>query len=416
MKKFLALTLLIATLALLGCGSDTNIVPATSEPTAAPAVTSTAEPVTVEITTPEPVITSGEPTLSELPDGFTVDSAYTSKLIGDNTVFAFTDTEGEVQYRAYASYHIYYNDEIKETVGGLYPITVTENESGAAIELKEGAKAVELENEPFGKCVPSEVLEGTRIRSSFTKAEKTGLYSNGDSYIVYGAFIGSEPEFYPADAEGEMIAGSLPYEGEVIIPAYYPTDAPKTDGKYLLVVYINTQSVVAYHAENGEWVQVRAMICSTGRSAKYYPTPHGNFTIPETYRYKKLGLREGDYWYGQYASRITTNYLFHSTPIWEQAGRDYNVGKTMVKLSQYEMLGQPASGGCVRLTVIDAKWIYDNCGVGTAVRIGDWDGPTVAKPPAIIYEEPYMTGEDMGWDPTDPDPENPYRAIYGELD
>ncbi len=28
----------------------------------------------------------------------------------------------------------------------------------------------------------------------------------------------------------------------------------------------------------------------------------------------------------------------------------------------YNMLGQPASHGCVRLCVRDAKWIYDNCG------------------------------------------------------
>ena len=35
----------------------------------------------------------------------------------------------------------------------------------------------------------------------------------------------------------------------------------------------------------------------------------------------------------------------------------------------YNMLGQPASHGCVRLCVRDAKWIYDNIGKGTVVTI-----------------------------------------------
>ena len=34
-------------------------------------------------------------------------------------------------------------------------------------------------------------------------------------------------------------------------------------------------------------------------------------------------------------------------------------------------LGSPMSHGCVRLTAIDAKWIYDNVSSGTTVRIGD---------------------------------------------
>ena len=60
------------------------------------------------------------------------------------------------------------------------------------------------------------------------------------------------------------------------------------------------------------------------------------------------------------------------------------------------MLGQPASHGCVRLCVRDAKWIYDNCAVGTTVTIGD----SLAAPfdkPATIKIPAWQT-----WDPTDP--------------
>ena len=32
---------------------------------------------------------------------------------------------------------------------------------------------------------------------------------------------------------------------------------------------------------------------------------------------------------------------------------------------QFNKLGQTASHGCIRLSVGDAKWIYDNCALGT---------------------------------------------------
>ena len=54
-----------------------------------------------------------------------------------------------------------------------------------------------------------------------------------------------------------------------------------------------------------------------------------------------------------------------------------------------------------------------NCPVGTPVTITDDSGPEVPKTLPLIYEEPYMDArQEYGWDPTDPDPENPYHAIY----
>ena len=31
--------------------------------------------------------------------------------------------------------------------------------------------------------------------------------------------------------------------------------------------------------------------------------------------------------------------------------------------------------------------------------------------PAVIWEEPYTDADGFGWDPTDPHPDNPYRAL-----
>ena len=61
------------------------------------------------------------------------------------------------------------------------------------------------------------------------------------------------------------------------------------------------------------------------------------------------------------------------------------------------------------MAVEDAKWIYDNCGKGTIVEIYDDasnPGP-LGKPDAIKVTDgsPYA-----GWDPTDPDTDNPWHT------
>ena len=65
--------------------------------------------------------------------------------------------------------------------------------------------------------------------------------------------------------------------------------------------------------------------------------------------------------------------------------------------TDYNMLGQPASHGCVRLCVRDAKWIYDYMPIGTWVHIYDSSYPGPFGKPATIKITP-----DMDYDPTDP--------------
>ena len=69
--------------------------------------------------------------------------------------------------------------------------------------------------------------------------------------------------------------------------------------------------------------------------------------------------------------------------------------------------------GCVRLTTKDAKWIADNCPTGTTVEIYDDDNPgPLGKPQA----EKLDSGDPKkGWDPTDPDEENPWLEWYEEM-
>ena len=86
-------------------------------------------------------------------------------------------------------------------------------------------------------------------------------------------------------------------------------------------------------------------------------------------------------------------------------------------IAEYEKLGTPASHGCIRMQVGDCCWIFQNCKVGTKVLVTDDEGPEPPQLPALIYEEPYMDASlTYGWDPTDPDPHNPYLTLSSYAD
>lgn len=149
--------------------------------------------------------------------------------------------------------------------------------------------------------------------------------------------------------------------------------------------------------ENGEYtIPYKAMVCSTGL---YNGTPRGTYHLSTKYLWRELygGV------YGQYATRITGGVLFHSVPY-------YRRSKSALCTEKYNKLGQQASMGCIRLTVEDAKWIAENCPSGTAVEIyDDKENPgPLGKPEAIKID---TDNPNKGWDPTDPDIENPWHEL-----
>ena len=253
--------------------------------------------------------------------------------------------------------------------------------------------------------------DGMRLMSGFSPAEAAGTVrrDSDGAYFAYGSVGGTEPCFYPCDEQGRVAPGASPAPVICLLPLYTPTDRPKTDGQKLLVVYLGSQSVVAYEAKDGDWIQMRVMICSTGR--KGHETPTNSYKISDRYAYHKLGTGDTRC-YGFWACRFKRHYLFHSVPISDKATKAEQ-GHAMCDMHKFEMLGTVASDGCVRVTIGDAKWIYDLSENETVnVRIVDDDGPIPSAPPAVIWEEPYTDRHGYGWDPTDPDPNNPYRAIY----
>lgn len=168
------------------------------------------------------------------------------------------------------------------------------------------------------------------------------------------------------------------------------TAPARAAGTYMIKVNKQQNVVTIYRQKDGEYKAYKAFVCSVG-----YATPTGTFSLGEKMRWHVLDGPS----YGQYCSRIYQGFLFHS--VWY-----YEMGKKNTQsYVQYNRLGTTASHGCVRLTVKDAKWIYDNCPSGTKVVIYNSSKPGPLGKPSAIKVNGYS-----GWDPTDPDPANPYRS------
>jgi hypothetical protein len=182
-------------------------------------------------------------------------------------------------------------------------------------------------------------------------------------------------------------AYALPVPGSGILTGLLPCPVSS------ITINTATEQVIAYDLNN-QPVQVFA--CSTG--------VHGN-TYVGTYKtsnYYDWHLMNGGV-YSRYAVRFNNHELMHSVPY-------YRHSPDSLEYRQFNRLGTPASAGCCRMALADAKWIYDNTVPGTIVN--------VVKNPNLVYPltRPIIKVDESntltrGWDPTDTDPRSPYNAV-----
>lgn len=129
---------------------------------------------------------------------------------------------------------------------------------------------------------------------------------------------------------------------------------------YYIGVDLTNQIVTIYNTSDN--TIARQMLCSSGINDS---TPEGTFYMPEKGR---VNERREWIWYDQYgcyvkySTRIWHGYMFHSLPFAKKNDA------TMLEDAARE-LGTPASHGCMRLRVDDARFIAKECLVGTMVRI-----------------------------------------------
>jgi len=147
-------------------------------------------------------------------------------------------------------------------------------------------------------------------------------------------------------------------------------------------------------------VPIRSFACSPGLGTR---TPVRTTQTTEYYRWRFMGSC-----WTQYAVRFNGRVLFHSI-LFNRSN------PASLSPSSYNKLGEKASHGCVRLSVNDAKWIYDHCPKGTAVIV--YDDPNnpgpIGKPEMIDMN---LSDPRKNWDPTDPDEANPWRSDWHSIE
>ncbi len=131
-------------------------------------------------------------------------------------------------------------------------------------------------------------------------------------------------------------------------------ELPKDDG-YTIEVDLTNCIVTVFAPDGSTALQA---LCTVGKEET--PTPSGEFKMGK--QRERFGIFDKYDCYAQYWSQIDGEIFFHSVLY------DEPDGDTLIK-GTYKNLGRSTSHGCVRLTVPDAKWIYENVGVGSKVIV-----------------------------------------------
>ncbi len=125
-----------------------------------------------------------------------------------------------------------------------------------------------------------------------------------------------------------------------------------SDTKWLILVNCSTNKVGIFYGSKGNWSLRYYWSCTTGKSSS--PTVKGTFKVSG----RGIGF-DGDYYTCWYYTQFYGNYLFHSVLYAKGSQTSIVDGR----------LGQNLSHGCVRLSMTNAKWIYNNIPNGTKVYI-----------------------------------------------
>ncbi len=169
-------------------------------------------------------------------------------------------------------------------------------------------------------------------------------------------------------------------------------------------------TVYAYDTETRSYcIPVKAFAVSVGRNVSSNSTSKGltlnsSFTplgtysvcsngVAVKYSLKPMHEPDGSTVYARWATHIVGNVYFHAVAVGSRSHKALNY-------KSYNKLGSPASAGCIRMTVADAKWIYDHAGTGTEVKIVKGSAKTpgpLGKPSTIKIKS-----SKVKYDPTDP--------------
>ena len=223
---------------------------------------------------------------------------------------------------------------------------------------------------------------GRAITNTWKKIKGARYYYNSMGRRQTGWLVlGSKKYYLDPARRGAMATGTKKINGKTYTFGKNGYVTYNSSGN--IVIQVNRKKCVVTIYDNG--IPVKAMACSVGRSG--HETPVGVFTIKDHLAWAMLDGPS----LGQYSSHFLPEYLFHSVPMHTLSRNPYKV-----EANDYNNLGKPASAGCVRLCIADAKWIYYNVPVGSTVVISD-NAPTPLGKPTPVR----MPKRSVGADPTD---------------
>ncbi|MDR2504620.1 MAG: L,D-transpeptidase family protein [Oscillospiraceae bacterium] len=133
--------------------------------------------------------------------------------------------------------------------------------------------------------------------------------------------------------------------------------ASSTGGKYYLLLRKSSNTLTVYIGDGsgghtGE--VVTAFTSSVGKSST--PTVSGKYTLSGRERWHFFGKS-----YAPYAVRYSGSKYIHG-PLYKEKSES-----TLIRSS--DDIGQNNTGGCLRMSLSAAKWVYDNCESGTILEV-----------------------------------------------
>ena len=199
---------------------------------------------------------------------------------------------------------------------------------------------------------------GRETRRLQTRLTSLGYLSGAADGLAGGATEGAIRAFQSVNGLGvDGVAGE---KTQNVLFSDKARRYVQAKGPYVLKVSTKDQRVYAYawNSTTGSFSTLaRTMVCSTGLNKT--PTPKGTFRGTPVTRwgyFPKFNV------WAQYLYRINGPILFHSV-LYNSQNEN-----SLIKGSVYK-LGSKASHGCVRLSVDDARWVYNNCPAGTTITV-----------------------------------------------
>lgn len=222
------------------------------------------------------------------------------------------------------------------------------------------------------------------VTTGWKKIKNKWYYFNYSGTMQTGWLVHNGKFYYLDPTTGAMATGTKTIDGKTYNFGGNGTYTQGSlSGSWLVKVNRAANVVTVYKGST----PVKAFLCSTGVNNA---TPLGTFSIrTKLYTHTLNGPT-----YGYYCQHITSDILFHSIPA-------PTTSRSEVPSYKFNMLGQQASQGCIRLAMGDAYWLYQTVPIGTTVVVYDDaknPGP-LGKPTALKMS----TSPTYYYDPTDPD-------------